>query len=121
MSNSVDLERPVLMDVTAEAQSVLRPQDLLFRWGGDEFVILLSHTRSDEAFAVAEQLRARVERRVSTSTATGPRPVTMSVGLATGRPGDITDDELVTAADQAVYRAKELGRNRVVATPQKTA
>ncbi len=111
----------VLMDVTAEAQSVLRPQDLLFRWGGDEFVILLSHTRSEEALAVAEQLRARVERHVSTSTSTGIHPVTMSVGVATSRPGDVSDDELVTAADQAVYRAKEQGRNRVVAAPQTTA
>jgi len=105
----------VLTAVTVEAQSILRPQDLLFRWGGDEFVILLSHTRLDEACEVAEKLRARVEARVSTPTRTGPQPVTMSVGVATGRPGDLSSEDLVIAADAAVYRAKELGRNRVVA------
>jgi diguanylate cyclase (GGDEF)-like protein len=56
-----------------------------------------------------------VEARVSTPTRTGPQPVTMSVGVATGRPGDLSSEDLVMAADAAVYRAKELGRNRVVA------
>lgn len=105
----------VLVAVTGEVQSTLRPQDLLFRWGGDEFVILLSHTRRDEALAVAETLRARVAARVSTDTPTGPRPVTMSIGVATGNPGETGHEEIVVAADAAVYQAKHLGRNRVVA------
>ena len=68
-----------------------------------------------DACDVAEQLRARVEARVSAPAPTGPQPVTMSVGVATGRPGDLSSENLVMAADAAVYRAKELGRNRVVA------
>ena len=63
----------VLAAVTTEAQSILRPQDLLFRWGGDEFLILLPHSRHDEACAVAEQLRARVET-VSAPTGAGRGP-----------------------------------------------
>jgi diguanylate cyclase (GGDEF)-like protein len=104
----------VLTAVTLEAQSILRPQDLLFRWGGDEFVILLSHTRPGEAYYVAEKLRSRVEAQVSALGRPGSPPVTMSVGVATGRPGETSSDDLVLAADAAVYRAKSLGRNRVV-------
>ena len=106
----------VLMSVSAEAQGVLRPQDLLFRWGGDEFVILLSHTGHDEARQIAEQLRTRVETRVRVPGRTGLEAVTMSVGVATGQPGHTSDDELVKAADAAVYRAKSAGRNRVVSS-----
>jgi diguanylate cyclase len=111
----------VLTAVTAEAQANLRPQDLLFRWGGDEFVILLSHTRRDEACDVAEKLRARVEARVSTQAHSGSQPVTMSVGVASGPPGEMSGDDLVMAADVAVYRAKRLGRNRVVAAGSEDA
>ena len=105
-----------LMSVSAEAQGVLRPQDLLFRWGGDEFVILLSHTGHDEARQIAEQLRARVETRVRVPGRTGLEAVTMSVGVATGQPGQMSGDDLVKAADAAVYRAKSAGRNRVVSS-----
>jgi diguanylate cyclase (GGDEF)-like protein len=107
----------VLTAVTLEAQAVLRPQDLLFRWGGDEFLILLPHSRHDEACAIAEQLRARVESEVSTPAAAGARRVTISVGVATGGPGAARNDELIKAADAAIYEAKALGRNRVVAAP----
>lgn len=105
----------VLTAVTLEAQSVLRAQDLLFRWGGDEFLILLPHTRLDEACAIADQLRTRVESEVSTPTSAGVRRVTLSVGVATGDPGAIHNDELIRAADAAIYQAKALGRNRVIA------
>lgn len=106
----------VLMAVSAEAQGVLRPQDLLFRWGGDEFVILLSHTEHEEARQIAEQLRTRVETRVRVPGRTGLEAVTMSVGVATGQPGQTSDVDLVKAADAAVYRAKSAGRNRVVSS-----
>lgn len=106
----------VLTAVTLEAQSILRPQDLLFRWGGDEFLILLPHSHHDEACEIAERLRMRVESQVTTATGIGTRPVTLSVGVATGNPGEISNDELIKAADAAIYRAKGLGRNRVVAT-----
>lgn len=105
----------VLIAATAEAQSILRPQDLLFRWGGDEFLILLPHSRHDEALEIAEQLRRRVEAQVFTSTRNGNRAVTMSIGVATGRAGQQSSEELIREADAAIYRAKALGRNRVIA------
>ncbi len=104
----------VLAAVTAEAQAILRPQDLLFRWGGDEFVILLPHTDAEEAHAIAEQLRARVAEEVSVVSPTGVQPVTLSAGVASRGPDETGLDDLVVAADTAVYRAKALGRNRVV-------
>ena len=102
----------VLIAVTDEARALLRAQDLLFRWGGDEFVILLSHTTQTEAEMLAEQLRSSVQLHVS---APDGRAVTMSVGVTGSHPGKISDTDLVRSADAAVYRAKSLGRNRVVA------
>lgn len=103
----------VLTAVTVEAQGVLRPQDLLFRWGGDEFVILLPHTTGHEAHQIAERLRARVAERVSTVVGTDER-VTLSAGIASCGPDASGLDDLVIAADAAVYQAKAQGRNRVV-------
>ncbi len=105
----------VLVAVTGEAQAMLRAQDLLFRWGGDEFIILLSQTDVAEARDIAEVLRARVESHVAAPGPSGPEAVTLSVGVATMRPGEKSDEDLVMTADAAVYRAKSLGRNRVVA------
>lgn len=111
----------VIAEIARQTQALLRPQDLLFRWGGEEFLILLSHTTADEAREVGEQLRAHVERNVSVRASGGREPVTVSVGLATGRPPKATPDdsyasaqiELIRQADAALYRAKEAGRNRV--------
>ncbi len=107
----------VLVGVAEATRGLLRAQDLLFRWGGDEFVILLSHTTSQEAAAFAELLRARI---ASTAVAATLPTVTMSVGVTTGYPGKVSADDLVRAADAAVYRAKSLGRNQVVAAPSGT-
>lgn len=103
----------VLTAVTVEAQGVLRPQDLLFRWGGDEFVILLPHTTGSEAHQIAERLRLRVAERVSAAAGADER-VTLSAGVASRGPDASGLDDLVIAADTAVYQAKAQGRNRVV-------
>lgn len=102
----------VLVGVVAATRRQLRASDLLFRWGGDEFVILLPHTISAEATAFAEQLCSGI---AATVVALHLPTVTMSVGVATTQAGATSADDLVTAADAAVYRAKSLGRNRVVA------
>lgn len=102
----------VLVGVVEATRTLLRASDLLFRWGGDEFVILLPQTASAEAMAFAEQLRAGIADSV---VALNLPSVTMSVGVATVHAGRTSADDLVTAADAAVYRAKSRGRNRVVA------
>jgi len=95
---------------------VKRPGDILARYGGEEFVALLTHTGVEGATAVAEAFRASVERldlRHEHSAAADH--VTLSLGVASTIPDrHSTPDDLVSAADQALYEAKHQGRNRVI-------
>jgi diguanylate cyclase len=101
----------VLVAVTTATRELLRANHLLFRWGGDEFVILLSHTTAQEAEAFAQHMC----RSIAASVVALHLPaITISVGVATGDPGRTTAGDLVKTADAAVYRAKSLGRNQVV-------
>lgn len=102
----------VLTQVATEARALLRAHDLLFRWGGDEFLVLLPHTTGPEAEVIAEELRASVAAHVS--AADGRPGITLSIGLSITQPGQASDTDLIRSADIAVYRAKSLGRNRVV-------
>ena len=97
-------------------EAITRPGDLVARYGGEEFAAILPSTPNHGACAVAELLRARVERM---ATRHGQSPfgvVTISLGVATATPGEIfLPESLVAAADEALYRAKRAGRNRVEA------
>lgn len=110
----------VLAQVASAVRALLPAHDLLFRWGGDEFVVLLPHTTAPEAEAIAEDLRAHVASQVSAGE--GRPGITLSIGLSSTQPGEASDTDLIRSADVAVYRAKSLGRNRVVTvTPLATA
>jgi len=88
-----------------------RDQDICCRYGGEEFTILLPDTTEQEAYIVAERIRARMERSISPIG----RPVTLSIGISSNAEG--SDDEMETLmkkADEALYAAKNAGRNRVV-------
>lgn len=102
----------VLKGVTDRVASRLRDSDVLGRWGGEEFMVLLPATDATSGAEVAETLRARV--------AETPFPeagaVTISLGVAEYR-GDEPRKELVRRADEALYRAKGAGRNRVEVDP----
>ncbi|WP_145150758.1 GGDEF domain-containing protein [Pseudomonas oryzihabitans] len=88
----------------------LRSMDMVFRFGGEEFCVLLSATGHDAAHIVAERLRAAVEAQSETAGAI-PLPVTLSLGLATLR--DVESPRcLLLRADRALYQAKAEGRNR---------
>ncbi len=88
----------------------IRRTDTLARWGGEEFTILLPGARRANALRVAESLRARVnEAKFNVH-----QPVTVSIGLAEYKK-DETAEALIRRADQALYKAKESGRNCVVA------
>jgi diguanylate cyclase (GGDEF)-like protein len=102
----------VLKAAVAVLASRKRQTDMLFRTGGEEFVLLLARTTADDALVVAEDLRQRFEQA---PLLPGQR-VTVSIGLSTYRRGQDAGAWL-QAADAALYDAKHAGRNRVVATP----
>jgi diguanylate cyclase (GGDEF)-like protein len=99
---------------TLSAQ-VHRPADLVARYGGEEFVILLPDTDYEGCKQIAEQMRQKIEAlRIRHEGSQVQTVVTMSFGVAaTTASGADTLDDLVAAADKALYRAKEEGRNRV--------
>jgi diguanylate cyclase (GGDEF)-like protein len=102
----------VLKDVAGRIKAALREFDLVGRFGGEEFVVLLENTSLHTARQVAERIRRRIgSGPVDTGNATVN--ITISQGLALYREGD-TVPALLKRADQAMYRAKAAGRNCVV-------
>lgn len=101
----------VLKNFADLARQGLRRSDLLCRWGGEEFLILLRGTIMEEALRIAERFRERVANAVFPPY--GERGlVTVSIGGATSPPGR-EFERLISDADEALYRAKREGRNRV--------
>ena len=100
----------VIRRVGQRARGALREQDLLGRIGGEEFVCVLQRSSAQAAEIVAERVRKAVE--VGTATDTDLPNATISVGLAV-YDGDSDIEELMHRADQALYRAKREGRNRL--------
>jgi diguanylate cyclase (GGDEF)-like protein len=103
----------ILQHVARIARSVLRGYDVLARYGGEEFIAMLSDTTQAQAALLAERLRKLVEQQPHTTEDGETIKVTISLGIAQAHaPYDKKD--LISAADQALYRAKDTGRNRVV-------
>lgn len=98
----------VLCRLAQLVSSHLRESDSLCRWGGEEFLILMPHTDKQQAEQLAEKLRELVAR----TTLLDQQPISASFGIAQLAPGELLRD-LVRNADAALYRAKQLGRNRV--------
>ncbi len=90
----------------------IREQDVFARYGGEEFVILLPKTNLKQSFEIAERLRKLIESKEFMYDAKR-LPVTASIGVADYRQGVITGTDLFKRADEAVYKAKEAGRNQV--------
>lgn len=103
-----------LKAVAQVISSSVRATDVAARYGGEEFIIVFPRTPLGGAFEVAERIRASV------AASQLPFPITVSIGLAAGDPLRDLPENVFERADQALYRAKAAGRNRVVAddTPQ---
>ncbi len=99
-----------LKTVVRTCAATLRASDLLCRWGGEEFLVLLPASGPDGAFAAAEKLRAAVSAE---RLAPGSPTVTISAGTATLRPEEDLSS-LVQRADERLLEAKRTGRNRTV-------
>jgi diguanylate cyclase (GGDEF)-like protein len=89
----------------------LRAADVLARYGGEEFVILLPDSNAQQAYIVAERIRQDIATSDLASDV-GPVRVTISAGIAEILSHDDTLDKLIHRADQALYIAKQTGRNR---------
>jgi two-component system cell cycle response regulator len=106
----------VIREFAARLASNFRPQDLACRFGGEEFVVIMPDTSTDDAIMIAERLRASIEMApFKIGKQRDDLTVTCSVGVAFGEPGDEGADAVLKRADQALYAAKQGGRNRVVA------
>jgi diguanylate cyclase (GGDEF)-like protein len=94
----------------------VRPKDLVARYGGDEFVLVLRGADSRAALAVAERIRSTVETQAVMIDGRAVSNLSVSLGIAVFPRDGETREALVQAADQALYVAKRTGRNRVVRT-----
>lgn len=100
----------VLKAVSRTLEQSVRRVDLASRWGGEEFLIVLTDASEAGGRVVGERLRAAIAAMAPVEC--GPDQVTISIGIASHRYGEGAD-ALVNRADEALYRAKERGRNRV--------
>jgi two-component system cell cycle response regulator len=107
----------VLRAVAERLQNNVRPFDTVARWGGEEFMVVMPETDNKVGCMVGERLRAKVaQAAVKVPTPEGEVSVTISVGVASTPLDGFDPALLIERADEALYRAKEQGRNRVVST-----
>jgi two-component system cell cycle response regulator len=105
----------VLRELANRVTRNLRSIDLVVRWGGEEFVVVMPDTDAAAAGAVAERLRRRVaEQPFAVSDPPGSLDVTMSLGVTVTIGRDAPVEELIRRADSALYAAKNSGRDRVM-------
>ena len=105
----------VLKELARTLSECMRTEDVVGRYGGEEFILLLSHTDLSGAEVVLERLRLTVARRpVTVPTPEGERQIniTISIGL-TRLQGEQDEEYSIQEADKALYQAKESGRNRI--------
>ena len=95
----------------------IRAVDSAYRYGGDEFLILLPETEFIGAYVVAEKIREGVEQ-LSESLVTDPASTSVSIGLVSHPEDGPSTEELMVAADRAMYQAKSLGKNQISGNPR---
>ncbi len=104
----------VLVQIARTLREQIRTYDIPARFGGEEFMIILPETDSEKALIVAERLRRSIEK-INYKSSRGNFNVTASIGVTSYvHSSDLTEDIFIERSDQALYRAKEKGRNQVV-------
>ena len=98
----------ILRRIAVCIQTSVRSLDIAFRYGGEEFTIVLPEARLDDAYKVAERIR----KTISTRTSFKAPPITASLGVANWPIDGVMKAEIISCADAALYRAKQTGRNR---------
>jgi len=104
----------VLREIAARVRATIRADEVLARWGGEEFAVLLPESDAAQAAEFAERLR-RLVADAPVSAGDRTIPVTISLGVGVTQGEAITADDLVRRADEKLYAAKDAGRNRVMA------
>ena len=111
-----DIGDEVLKEVARRVEACVRESDLSCRYGGEEFVVVMPDTNAECAFTVAERLRKSIESApIKVSREPGALGITVSIGVSALNGADDNAKGLLHRADQALYRAKHSGRNRVIA------
>ena len=105
----------VLSELCGAVRETLRPPDLFARFGGDEFAVVLPHTDMAGACAVADRILAKVRGLLIPNGADGAIVCSVSIGLASFKPGDDVA-ALIRRADERLYASKRLGKNRYTAS-----
>jgi diguanylate cyclase (GGDEF)-like protein len=103
----------VLIQTAEVLQSLLRSGDVVARFGGEEFAILVPGSDLSGAISIAKKIRLAIQRETFMNPEGIPLSVTASFGVARGRRGEDTWRQLIELADTSLYRAKSDGRNRV--------
>jgi two-component system cell cycle response regulator len=112
----------VLVELARRLRASCRPGDIVARIGGEEFAILLPAANLERADRLAERVRQVVAATPFVVSDVALMPLTVSIGVATARPGNgHPPTELIRAADQALYAAKRDGRNRIALSPRTAA
>ena len=105
----------VLKELASIARRCIRLNDILSRFGGEEFAVLMPQTNKEEAFVVAERIRKSIKESSMHKWEKYPRPsITVSIGIASFPHNGRTIDELTEHADVALYKAKSMGKDRTV-------
>jgi diguanylate cyclase (GGDEF)-like protein len=104
----------VLVEVASAIRESVRSTDVVARYGGEEFIVILPETSAASGRIVAERIRLAIDTKTSAKASENMPSVTASLGVASSELGIASERELVQHADQALYRAKREGRNRVM-------
>ncbi len=103
----------VLADLSEIIKECIRDVDIFARYGGEEFAIILPQTPLKDALVIGERIRTKVSENEFKSDKDEILKVTVSVGISSYPENGRSHEELISLADQALYRAKDEGRNLV--------